>query len=86
MVSFGKTDFSFWRQVSWLHSTTSSRREVLVWDMVSTDADGGQDGCLNDKKIQKKKTQLVSHSKLLGVARCFAQQKQSDIHLGYCSH
>ena len=37
IVSFGRTDFSSWRQVSWLHCTTSSRREVLVWDMMKSD-------------------------------------------------
>ena len=35
ILSLGRTALSSWRQVSWLHCTTSSRSDVLLWDMMT---------------------------------------------------
>lgn len=51
IVSFGRTALSSWRQVSWLHCTTSSRRGVLVWDMMTAVTGEGQDNCPDDRQF-----------------------------------
>lgn len=62
MVSFGRTDLSFWRQVSWLHCTTSSRSEVLVWDMMTVVTGEGQDNCLKNIEFKNNDTKWVTRT------------------------
>lgn len=61
IVSFGRTDWNFWRQVSWLHCTTSSRREAFVWDMVAAGGDDdGQNSCSNERTFQNNDPKWVN--------------------------
>lgn len=61
IVSFGNTDFISWRHVSWLQWTSSSRREVLLWDMMTTATGDGQTAAstVSGQKYRLSHTQLL---------------------------